>query len=189
MATTSIKVAVTPLIAAAADRLPVEVVERKGMRHPDTICDALAEELEASRCRNTTSSVAGLILLQRRQGIAGWAGRRAPVFGGGGEVLQSDRIVSRRGAPPQRSRYPDPAGGNRGRVGARLGSQAQPARARCRAACAHSLPAAPQFRRAGRPVHAPARERRGAGQRIRPAASATRRSMRSRPWCCASNAT
>ena len=31
--------------------LPVEVVERKGRGHPDTICDALAEELSRALCR------------------------------------------------------------------------------------------------------------------------------------------
>ncbi|HYB35895.1 MAG TPA: methionine adenosyltransferase [Mycobacterium sp.] len=29
----------------------VEVVERKGRGHPDTICDALAETLSRNRCR------------------------------------------------------------------------------------------------------------------------------------------
>jgi len=28
-----------------SDLLPVEIVERKGIGHPDTVCDALAEEL------------------------------------------------------------------------------------------------------------------------------------------------
>jgi S-adenosylmethionine synthetase len=32
------------------DRLTVEVVERKGIGHPDSICDALAEALSVSLC-------------------------------------------------------------------------------------------------------------------------------------------
>jgi S-adenosylmethionine synthetase len=30
---------------------PVEIVERKGLGHPDTICDALAESLSRALCR------------------------------------------------------------------------------------------------------------------------------------------
>ncbi len=30
---------------------PVEIVERKGIGHPDTMCDALAEELSRTLCR------------------------------------------------------------------------------------------------------------------------------------------
>ena len=30
---------------------PVEIVERKGIGHPDTICDALAEELSRTLCQ------------------------------------------------------------------------------------------------------------------------------------------
>ncbi|MCP4183001.1 MAG: hypothetical protein GY761_06750 [Hyphomicrobiales bacterium] len=32
-------------------RLPVEVIERKGLGHPDTICDALSENLSRNLCR------------------------------------------------------------------------------------------------------------------------------------------
>lgn len=35
----------------AADDLPVEVVERKGKGHPDSICDALAEEVSRALIR------------------------------------------------------------------------------------------------------------------------------------------
>jgi S-adenosylmethionine synthetase len=34
------------LRAIFADRHEVEIVERKGLGHPDTLCDALAEELK-----------------------------------------------------------------------------------------------------------------------------------------------
>ncbi len=30
---------------------PVEIVERKGIGHPDTICDALAEQLSTNLCK------------------------------------------------------------------------------------------------------------------------------------------
>lgn len=37
-------VAVNPLIVPSPHALPLEIVERKGLGHPDTICDAVAEE-------------------------------------------------------------------------------------------------------------------------------------------------
>ena len=41
----------TELDAALHAAQPVEIVERKGVGHPDTICDALAEELSRALCR------------------------------------------------------------------------------------------------------------------------------------------
>ena len=39
------------LEAPSIDRSTVEVVERKGLGHPDSICDALAEAFSVSLCR------------------------------------------------------------------------------------------------------------------------------------------
>ncbi len=39
------------LRAQSAARLPVEVIERKGLGHPDTICDALSENLSRNLSR------------------------------------------------------------------------------------------------------------------------------------------
>ncbi|MES0327150.1 MAG: methionine adenosyltransferase [Gammaproteobacteria bacterium] len=39
------------LTASPYSESPVEIVERKGIGHPDTICDALAEELSRSLCQ------------------------------------------------------------------------------------------------------------------------------------------
>lgn len=39
------------LTASPYGELPVEIVERKGIGHPDTICDALAEELSRALCQ------------------------------------------------------------------------------------------------------------------------------------------
>ena len=36
-------ITVSPLTAPAVRTLPLEIVEHKGIGHPDTICDALAE--------------------------------------------------------------------------------------------------------------------------------------------------
>ncbi len=64
---------------------PVEVVERKGLGHPDTICDALAETLSRRLCREYRDRF-GEILHHNVDKALLCAGRAAPVFGGG-EIL------------------------------------------------------------------------------------------------------
>lgn len=44
-------ISVTPLSLPAPASLPFEIVERKGVGHPDTICDALAEAFSRGLCR------------------------------------------------------------------------------------------------------------------------------------------
>ena len=41
---------VRPLTTLAIESSEVEIVERKGLGHPDTICDALAEQLSVALC-------------------------------------------------------------------------------------------------------------------------------------------
>ena len=45
------QVTIESLPGAAAGERGVEVVERKGLGHPDTLCDALAEELSLGLSR------------------------------------------------------------------------------------------------------------------------------------------
>jgi S-adenosylmethionine synthetase len=66
----------------AQERAPVEMVERKGVGHPDTICDALAEEFSlalsrfyAERCGAIQHHNVDKVLLR--------AGRSSPRLGGG----------------------------------------------------------------------------------------------------------
>lgn len=68
----------------AADE-QVEVVERKGLGHPDTICDALAENLSRNLCREYRKRF-GTILHHNVDKALLAGGRAAPAFGGG-EVL------------------------------------------------------------------------------------------------------
>jgi S-adenosylmethionine synthetase len=68
--------------AAQAD---VEVVERKGLGHPDTLSDALAEELSHSLCRFYLDRF-GRILHHNVDKVLLWGGSARPAFGGG-EVL------------------------------------------------------------------------------------------------------
>ncbi|WP_440657715.1 methionine adenosyltransferase [Ensifer adhaerens] len=61
---------------------PVEVVERKGLGHPDTICDALAETLSRNLCRIYQQRF-GRILHHNVDKALLCAGRSTPAFGGG----------------------------------------------------------------------------------------------------------
>ncbi|KRT56565.1 methionine adenosyltransferase [endosymbiont of Ridgeia piscesae] len=61
---------------------PVEIVERKGMGHPDTICDALAEELSRSLCQFYLEHF-GLVLHHNVDKALLWGGTSQPLFGGG----------------------------------------------------------------------------------------------------------
>ncbi len=60
----------------------VEVVERKGLGHPDTICDALAETLSRNLCREYQKRF-GRILHHNVDKALLVGGRAAPAFGGG----------------------------------------------------------------------------------------------------------
>lgn len=76
--------AVEQLIISALDAAddPVEVVERKGFGHPDTICDALAEALSRSLSREYQRRF-GSILHHNVDKALLCAGRAAPAFRGG----------------------------------------------------------------------------------------------------------
>ena len=80
------KVVVTPLTAAPADRLPVEIVERKGTGHPDTICDAVAEELSIALSKFYLERCGFILHHNVDKGLL-WGGAARAGFGGG-EVLE-----------------------------------------------------------------------------------------------------
>jgi S-adenosylmethionine synthetase len=61
---------------------PVEIVERKGLGHPDTICDALAEMLSRVLCREYLNRF-GLILHHNVDKMLLCAGSAVASFGGG----------------------------------------------------------------------------------------------------------
>jgi S-adenosylmethionine synthetase len=64
------------------DALDTEIVERKGLGHPDSICDALAEQLSLSLCRFYLDRF-GLVLHHNVDKALLWAGSTSPAFGGG----------------------------------------------------------------------------------------------------------
>jgi S-adenosylmethionine synthetase len=73
--------------AALAGRRALEIVERKGLGHPDTICDALAEELSRGLSRFYLGRF-GTILHHNVDKVLLWGGVARPAFGGG-EILES----------------------------------------------------------------------------------------------------
>ena len=61
---------------------PVEMVERKGLGHPDTVCDALAETLSLALSRAYLERF-GVILHHNVDKALLWGGVTQPAFGGG----------------------------------------------------------------------------------------------------------
>jgi len=80
---------------------PVEMVERKGLGHPDTICDALAEQLSRNLCRYYLDHF-GEVLHHNVDKALLCGGSAAPAFGGGEvtapiEIHLSGRATNRVG--------------------------------------------------------------------------------------------
>src|SRR5687767_10595383 len=61
---------------------PVEVVERKGIGHPDTICDGIAERISVELCRYYLDHC-GAILHHNVDKMLLCGGAARPAFGGG----------------------------------------------------------------------------------------------------------
>lgn len=80
------------LSPGAAD---VEVVERKGLGHPDSICDALTEEICIRLCRFYTERF-GVILHHNVDKILLCAGSARPAFGGGDVIAPIDLYLAGR---------------------------------------------------------------------------------------------
>ncbi|MFO0996947.1 MAG: methionine adenosyltransferase [Alphaproteobacteria bacterium] len=79
----------------------VEIVERKGLGHPDTMSDALAEALSKALCRYYLDRF-GVILHHNVDKVLLWGGSARPAFGGGEmlapiEIYLSGRAVTRAG--------------------------------------------------------------------------------------------
>lgn len=69
----------------------IELVERKGKGHPDSICDAVAEEVSLALCREYSAAF-GRILHHNTDKAMLVAGRTQPRLGGG-DVLEPMRLV------------------------------------------------------------------------------------------------
>lgn len=71
-----------PLRDPPVDAMPVEIVERKGLGHPDSICDSLAEQVSMALCRFYRERF-GFILHHNVDKILLCGGESRPAFGGG----------------------------------------------------------------------------------------------------------
>ena len=89
------------LDAPTGDDLAVEIVERKGLGHPDSICDALCEELSLELSRRYRVRT-GRILHHNVDKALLWGGAATPAFGGGEvrepmEIFLAGRAITRFG--------------------------------------------------------------------------------------------
>jgi S-adenosylmethionine synthetase len=75
----------------------VEMVERKGLGHPDTICDAVAEAFSQVLCRAYLEAV-GQVLHHNVDKVLLAAGSSEPTFGGGRVVAPMQMILAGRAA-------------------------------------------------------------------------------------------
>lgn len=74
--------AVTSIGEASGNLLPLEIVERKGLGHPDTICDHLTEALSQELSR-VYREIYGRTLHYNVDKALLWGGNSNPIFGGG----------------------------------------------------------------------------------------------------------
>ncbi|MEO2068398.1 MAG: methionine adenosyltransferase [Desulfurobacteriaceae bacterium] len=81
---------VTPLDTQPVYEAEIEIVERKGIGHPDTICDALAEKLSAELCKFYYEKF-GFVLHHNVDKNLLVGGKAIPKFGGG-EVVEPIEI-------------------------------------------------------------------------------------------------
>ena len=77
---------VEPLVGRAVEDQDVEIVERKGLGHPDSICDGIAERVSQALAREYLERV-GKVLHYNTDETQLVAGTSAPAFGGG-EVVE-----------------------------------------------------------------------------------------------------
>ena len=77
---------VEPAAGRAVEDQEVEIVERKGLGHPDSICDGVAEHVSKALAREYLDRV-GTVLHYNTDETQLVAGRAAPAFGGG-EVVE-----------------------------------------------------------------------------------------------------
>ena len=76
---------VEPAAGRAVEDQEVEIVERKGLGHPDSICDGVAEHVSKALAREYLDRV-GTVLHYNTDETQLVAGRAAPAFGGGDVV-------------------------------------------------------------------------------------------------------
>lgn len=82
---------VEELTQRPVEKQKIEVVERKGLGHPDSVADGIAEEISRALCREYIERF-GRVLHHNTDKIQIVAGRSRPAFGGG-EVIRPQYIL------------------------------------------------------------------------------------------------
>jgi S-adenosylmethionine synthetase len=95
---TSTTIVVSPPLSAHPDSRDVEMVERKGRGHPDSICDALAEAFGIALTR-VYYERCGRVLHHNVDKVLLAAGSSAPRFGGGEVITPFDIYLAGRATP------------------------------------------------------------------------------------------
>ena len=83
------------LTEPTGDLLDVEIVERKGLGHPDTVCDHLVEEVSLALSRHYRAQF-GRVLHYNIDKALLWGGASAPAFGGGRVLKPMEFFLSGR---------------------------------------------------------------------------------------------
>jgi S-adenosylmethionine synthetase len=86
---------IEPLHGHSIDQRPVEIVERKGLGHPDTICDMVSERFSQALSRHYLDRF-GLVLHHNVDKALLAAGRSEAAFGGGRIVAPIDLYLAGR---------------------------------------------------------------------------------------------
>lgn len=84
-------ISISPIHAPVGDALETEIVERKGLGHPDTICDEIAEEFSLALSRNYMDHFKE-VLHHNVDKVLLVAGTSNPRFSGG-EIVQPMRLI------------------------------------------------------------------------------------------------
>jgi S-adenosylmethionine synthetase len=84
------RIEVSPLIEPPVATAPVEIVERKGLGHPDTLCDALADQFSLTLSRFYRERFGFVLHHNVDKGLL-WGGAARPAFGAG-EILEPIEI-------------------------------------------------------------------------------------------------
>ena len=80
-------------------RPPFEVVERKGIGHPDTLADGISEAISRELCRHYLDEC-GQILHHNVDKVLIIAGKSQPEFGGGKVLIPPSVVIGGRATRP-----------------------------------------------------------------------------------------
>lgn len=89
------RIDLTSIVEPTGDLLDVEIVERKGLGHPDTLCDHLTEELGIALSKYYLSQF-GRVLHYNVDKALLWGGLARPAFGGGQVLKPMELFLSGR---------------------------------------------------------------------------------------------